>query len=81
MSRYSADPMCAACESIPEDFMKYINMLDLDREDRYFFWRVEKDTGKLIDTNAASALSSVGSVVGFKDLAMSLGYRLRKIDG
>jgi hypothetical protein len=79
--RATAEPICMACESIPEDLMKYIEMLDPEKFERYFFWRVDKDTMLLQETNAASSLKDVGTQVDFKGCISAVGYRMRRIDG
>jgi len=79
--RASAEPICMACEGIPADLMRYVDMLDPEKFERYFFWRVDKDTMLLQETNAAGSLKDLGTEVDFKTCVSSVGYRMRRIDG
>jgi len=77
----NAEPTCVACSSIPENLMKYVYMMDPERLDRFFFWRVDGETGILLETNAAASIKNIGQEVDFKDCISSIGYRLRKFNG
>ena len=79
--RASAEPICMACEGIPSDLMRYVEMLDPEKFERYFFWKVDKDTMLLQETNAADSLKDIGTLVDFKTCVSSVGYRMRRIDG
>ena len=79
--RATAEPICMACESIPEELMRYIDMLDPEKFERYFFWRVDKETMLLQETNCASSLGDMGSQVDFKSCVSAAGYRLRRLNG
>lgn len=79
--RATAEPICMACESVPDEFMRYIDMLDPEKFERYFFWRVDKDSMSLQETNCAASLKDIGMTVDFKGCVSSAGYRLRRIDG
>lgn len=79
--RATAEPICMACEAIPEDMMRYVDMLDPEKFDRYFFWRVDKDSMMLQETNSASSLKDIGTAVDFKGCISAAGYRLRRLDG
>jgi hypothetical protein len=79
--RTRAEPMCAACESIPEDMIKYVYMIDPEKFERFFFWRVDPDSGLLQETNCAASTPDLGSKVYFKDCVASAGYRIRRWDG
>jgi len=77
----TAEPICVACASIPENFMKYVYMIDPERLRRFFFWRIDGEEGILLETNAATSLKYLGEEVDFESCVSSVGYRVRKLDG
>lgn len=79
--RSNAEPICAACANIPENLMKYVYMMDPERLSRFFFWRIDGETGILLETNAATSLKHIGQEVDFKSCVSSVGYRVRRFDG
>lgn len=81
IARSSSEPICVACEAIPEEFMVYVQLFDPDKFSRYFFWRVDKESMVLQETNSASSLKDIGSPIEFKECVSAAGYRLRRLDG
>ena len=79
--RAVAETICMACEGLPSHLMRYIDMLDPENMDRFFFWKVDNESMVLLETNVAASASELGSKVSFKDLVFLAGYRLKRIDG